>query len=343
MFIDEGTIQVQAGNGGDGSVSFRREKFVPRGGPDGGDGGKGGDVVLVATPGLSTLFTVTQQFHYRAEHGENGSGRQCFGKFGRDCTIRVPVGTIVRDAAGGFVLKDLSTPDERFVVAAGGKGGRGNKKFATPTRQTPRFAEKGKPGEARTLQLELKLLADVGLVGRPNAGKSTLLSRVSAARPKIADYPFTTLHPYLGIVPGPDYRSLVMADLPGLIEGAHEGRGLGDRFLRHIERTGILLHLVDAAPIGGPAPDEAYRTIRQELAAYSETLAGKHEVVVANKMELPEAEEGARRLEEACGRPVHRISAVRGDGLKELLHELFRIIAAQDPAPRTDPAPQGAP
>jgi len=327
MFVDEGKIHVRAGKGGDGALSFRREKFAPEGGPDGGDGGKGGDVIFIAYPGLSTLFHIVQQHHFRAQDGESGSGQKCYGKYGRDCEVRVPVGTIVRDAEHGHVLKDLSTPGERFVIAAGGKGGRGNAKFATSTRQAPRIVEQGKPAEERTLHLELKLLADVGLVGLPNAGKSTLLSRLSAARPKIAAYPFTTLHPYLGIVPGPDYTSLVLADLPGLIEGAHAGKGLGDRFLRHIERTRIILHLVDVAPIAPPEPDVAWRTIRAELTRYSETLGGKREIVVANKCELPGSDEGVAKLEAACGAPVLRISAVTGAGLTELVHRLFQVLA----------------
>jgi len=328
MFLDEVEIHVKAGHGGRGAVSFRREKFVPRGGPDGGDGGRGGHVILLADPNLNTLFHLAHRRHWRAPAGDPGSGRNCSGRYGRDCVIPVPPGTLVKDRDRGFLMKDLKTPGERFIVARGGDGGRGNARFATPTLQAPRRAEPGRPGEERWLVLELKLLADVGLVGLPNAGKSTLLRRVSAARPKVADYPFTTLHPHLGIAAGSGMRTLVIADLPGLIEGAHQGAGLGDRFLRHIERTAVLAHLVDLAPADGPAPEEAYRIVRRELAAYSPALAAKPELVVGTKMDVPGSESALRRLRKAVEKPVLAISALSGAGVPRLLQELFRLTTA---------------
>jgi GTPase len=328
MFLDEAEIHIRAGHGGRGVVSFRREKFVPRGGPDGGDGGYGGDIVFVADQNLNTLFHLTHQRHWRAPDGAPGGGENCSGRNGRDLVIPLPPGTIVKDRDRNLVLKDLSRIGERFVVAAGGQGGRGNARFATSTIQAPRRAEPGRPGEERWIALELKLLADVGLVGLPNAGKSTLLRRISAARPKVAPYPFTTLHPHLGIVTGAGMQTLVMADLPGLIEGAHHGAGLGDRFLRHIERTAILAHLIDLAPLEGPTPEEAYRAVRRELAAYSPTLAAKPEVVVGTKTDLPEAEAAVRRLRKVLDVPVLSISAATGDGIPRLVRELFRLAAA---------------
>ncbi len=327
MFRDEAEIYVKAGDGGDGCVSLHREKYINKGGPDGGDGGDGGDIVFIADPGMNTLYHVTDKYHYRAEDGKRGGKNNCGGKDAQDIIIRIPAGTLVKDRELGHVLKDLATPGERFIIAKGGRGGRGNFHFATSSRQTPLFAEMGKKGEERHLLLELKLIAEVGLVGLPNAGKSTLLSRLSAARPKIADYPFTTLVPYLGIVQGPDYRTLVMADLPGLIEGAHQGVGLGDRFLRHVERTRLIVHMIDAAPLSGPDPVEAYRVIRNELASYSPELATKPEVVVANKADLPEAAENVERLRAELGVPVLLISGVTGQGLKELVVTLFERLA----------------
>jgi GTP-binding protein len=332
MFLDEVEIHVRAGHGGRGAVSFRREKFVPRGGPDGGDGGDGGSVVLVADENLNTLFHLTHRRDWRAENGAPGRGAKCAGRNARDVVIPVPPGTIVKDRDRGLVLKDLTKRGERFVAAAGGGGGRGNSHFATSILQAPRRAEPGRPGEERWLSLELKLLADVGFVGLPNAGKSTLLRRISAARPKVADYPFTTLQPHLGIVSGPGMRTLVAADLPGLIEGAHRGTGLGDRFLRHIERTAFIAHLVDLAPVDGPPPEEAYRVVRRELAAYSATLAGKPEIVVGNKSDMAEAEAALRRLRKALDVPVLAISALTGDGIPRLVRELFQF--AGPPAPR---------
>jgi GTP-binding protein len=323
MFRDHLRIFLKAGDGGRGAVSFRREKFLPKGGPDGGDGGRGGDVVLVANPHLNTLYHLTHQIHQIAQDGEPGGGSNCYGANGRDIVVEVPVGTILKDRDTGVVLKDMVTPAERVTICAGGKGGRGNKSFAGPTNQVPRRYEEGGKGESRWVELELKLIADVGLVGLPNAGKSTLLSRISDARPKIADYPFTTLVPQPGIVSGPGYRTLVMADLPGLIEGAHAGAGLGVQFLKHVERTRLLVHLVDLAPVSGPRPGEAYRVIRKELAEYSPELAKKPEVVVGTKGDLPGWEKGLAELSKACGAKPLAISAVTGLGLKPLVARLF--------------------
>ncbi|HUV39010.1 MAG TPA: GTPase ObgE [Planctomycetota bacterium] len=327
MFIDEAEIEVEAGRGGDGCVSFRREKHVPRGGPNGGDGGRGGSIFLRADEQIGTLLDMTQRARYVAESGRAGSGKRHTGKSGEDVIIRVPVGTIVRDADRGNVLRDLDTPGQEICVARGGRGGHGNKFFATATEQTPRHAEEGEPGQRRRLHLELKLIADVGLVGLPNAGKSTLLSRLSKAHPKIADYPFTTLTPQLGIVEGPGQERFVMADIPGLIEGAHQGVGLGDAFLRHIERTRLIVHIVDVAPIeGAPAVVEAYRVIRNELAAYSRNLAARPEVVVANKLDLTGAAQGVKLLRETVDKDVCAISAAVGTGLKELLRRILHAL-----------------
>jgi GTP-binding protein len=335
VFLDEAVIHVKAGHGGRGAVSFRREKYVPRGGPDGGDGGDGGSVLFVADPNLNTLFHLTHRRLWRAPDGAPGRGTNCAGRNGRDTVIPVPPGTVIKDRDRGFVLRDLARPGDRFVVAAGGSGGRGNARFATSIIQAPRRFEPGRPGEARWVALELKLLADIGLVGLPNAGKSTLLRRVSAARPKVADYPFTTLHPHLGIATAPGSRTLVVADLPGLIEGAHRGAGLGDRFLRHIERTAVLAHLVDLSPVEGPSPADACRAIRKELAAYSPALAAKPELLVGTKADMPGADAALRRLRKALGVPVLAISALTGEGVPALLRELFRL--AED-ARRASPA-----
>lgn len=334
MFKDEVVIFVKGGDGGRGCISFRREKFAPRGGPDGGDGGKGADVVLEARCDLDTLYHFTQAVKYLAEDGGKGGPALCAGRDGRDLVLYVPPGTLVKDRDRKHVLKDLKAEGDRLVVARGGRGGRGNKFFATPTHQVPRRAQPGEKGESRWLELELKLIADVGLVGMPNAGKSTLISRLSKARPKIADYPFTTLVPNLGILPGPEFRSCVLADLPGLIEGAHEGHGLGDRFLRHVERTRLILHLVDAAPLAGPTPAEAYRVIRGELERYSAALAAKPEMVVANKLDLPGAAAAVAELETAVGQPVVAISAATGQGLEALAREIFRRLSELPAAAR---------
>ncbi len=328
MFHDEAEIEIRAGDGGDGVVSFRREKYVPRGGPDGGDGGKGGDVVFLCDHSLNTLNDLAHTPTLSAGNGKPGRGRNCHGANGEDLVIKVPVGTIVHDAATGSRLADLTEAESRVVVARGGKGGRGNKHFATATHQVPREAEDGRPGDHRRLRLELKIIADVGLVGLPNAGKSTLLSRVSAARPKIAAYKFTTIQPHLGIVQVGEFRRLVFADIPGLIEGAHEGHGLGDRFLRHIERTRIVIHLVDVSPFADESPANAYLTVRRELARYSGELAAKPEVVVANKVDIPESEEGLAALTEAAGCAPVRISAYRGDGLTDLIRAVVEMLDA---------------
>lgn len=326
MFRDELILRIKAGNGGAGCVSFLREKFVPKGGPNGGDGGKGGDVIFEADENYNTLSHLSHSPHYRAESGKAGQGKQCSGKKGLDLLLRVPPGTIIRDEERGVVLKDLDRPGERIVICRGGRGGKGNQHFATPTRQAPRRAEPGQLGEERRLRLELKMIADVGIIGLPNAGKSTLLARLSAARPKIAGYPFTTLVPSLGILQTSDLSTLVLADLPGIIEGAHEGKGLGDQFLRHIERTRILLHLVDVSREALQPPVEAYRVVRKELESYSPTLAGRREVVVANKTDLPRLRTRVSALREACGKDVVEISAVSGKGLKELVGALFASL-----------------
>ncbi len=324
MFIDEARIYVQAGNGGEGMIAFRREKYVPRGGPNGGDGGRGGDVTLEADPNLTTLQDYRYRAHYKAGRGGHGGGSNRSGAAGTDVVLRVPVGTVVRDAETKDVLGDLTEPGHRLVAARGGRGGRGNARFATATRQAPQEAESGRPGEARALCLELKLLADVGLVGSPNAGKSTLLARVSAARPKVADYPFTTLVPHLGVVSVGD-ASFVMADIPGLIEGAHLGRGLGVQFLRHIERTRFLLILIEATredPVG------EHRLLRAELAAHSPALPALPHAVVLTKVDLVPGylPPPASLFPEARG--VYAISSVTGEGLPQLLGETLAGLRA---------------
>jgi GTP-binding protein len=327
MFIDEAEIHVKAGDGGPGAVRFRREAGVPRGGPSGGDGGDGGSVILRARPGLDTLLDVRGRHHWRAEDGEPGGSKDMAGAAGRDLVIDVPPGTLVYDKTLGILIKDLNREGMEVVIARGGKGGRGNARFATSTNQTPRVAEPGTPGEERHLRLELKLIADVGLVGLPNAGKSTLLSRLSAAHPKIAEYPFTTLEPSLGIVEAGPERRFVMADLPGLIEGAHRGVGLGDEFLRHIERTRVLVHLVEIEPHTRQTPAEAYRTIRAELAAYSRQLADKPEIVVLTKADLLPGDDSPRReFSEAIGRPVIAISGATGLGLVRLVKAILDVL-----------------
>jgi len=339
MFIDERTIHIRSGNGGDGIVAFRREARIPRGGPAGGDGGDGGHVIFVADVQLTTFSDMEGRLHFRAPHGQPGQGSKCSGLKGDHRIVRVPVGTTVFDAESGAQLIDLAEPGMEWIAAAGGKGGRGNARFATATDQAPRHAELGTPGEERSLRLQLRLLADVGLVGLPNAGKSTLLSRLTRAEPKIADYPFTTLAPHLGIVELPTGGTCVMADLPGLIEGAHEGHGLGDRFLRHVERTRILVHVVD--PFGGlgdRSPADAYRAIRGELEAYGAGLAERPEILVASKLDAAPADKAERdaalrELANLADRPVYPISAVTGQGLPALLRALARVLAtARDEA-----------
>src|SRR6201993_2777807 len=288
MFIDEAKIRVKAGDGGNGCMAFRREKFVPRGGPSGGDGGRGGDVIMESTQRHNTLMYFRYNPEHKAERGEHGMGSNCTGREGRDVVLKVPVGTELYDAESGELIHDFSRPDERIVVAKGGRGGRGNQHFATPTHQAPREHELGRPGEERTLRLELKLLADVGIVGYPNVGKSTLISRISAAKPKIADYAFTTLQPNLGVVTLgelPDQESFVVADIPGLIEGAHEGHGLGIQFLKHIERTRLLVHMVDVSEASGRDPGQDFEIVLQEPASFSDALAAKPMIVAATKMD----------------------------------------------------------
>ena len=327
MFIDQARLVVRGGKGGNGCSAFRREKYDPRGGPDGGDGGHGGSVLLRANTNLATLLDFPPRTVYTADHGGRGLGKNCHGKNGRDLVLDVPPGTIVRDAATDLVLRDLVQPGDEVCVARGGKGGFGNKHFATATHRSPREWEKGAEGEERAVSLELKLIADVGLVGLPNAGKSSLLARVSDAHPKIANYPFTTLEPQLGISRIDEDRRLVLADLPGLIEGAHAGRGLGDEFLRHIERTRVICQVVDLAPLSGPDPVAAYRAIRAELRLYSPELARKRCVVAANKMDLTGAEENLRTFKRAVRVPVFPVSAATGAGLRRLLRALAKEVA----------------
>ncbi|MFA5811044.1 MAG: GTPase ObgE [bacterium] len=329
-FIDEAIIEVTAGNGGNGCVSFRREKYVPRGGPDGGDGGRGGSVIFRTESGLTTLMDIRYRRHFKAGHGGHGMGKQMTGRDGEDKLVLVPAGTAVFDAETGGQVADLDGIGAEWVAAKGGRGGRGNQHFATATHQAPRKAEQGGMGESFKLKLELKLLADVGLVGLPNAGKSTLISAVSNARPKIAAYPFTTKVPSLGLARLPDGRGFVIADIPGLIEGAHEGAGMGIQFLRHIERTKVLLHLID--PVD-PAHEDAascYKTIRAELGAFDGSLLDRPEIVVLTKMDIPEARavkaDAERKIKKLGAKAVVAISAAAHDGLEELLIEIGRAL-----------------
>lgn len=335
MFVDRVEIEVFAGDGGNGCLSFRREKHVPLGGPDGGNGGDGGDVIIEARAGVDSLAVVSQQKHWRATGGGHGKGALREGPQGEDCRLVVPPGTLVIDSAGQFVLKDLAAAGDSVIVACGGKGGRGNARFKSSTNQAPRKFTLGERGENRRLVLELKVIADVGVIGKPNAGKSTLLSRLSRARPEIADYPFTTKHPNLGIVEVDRDRSFVLADIPGLIEGAHRGVGLGHDFLRHVERCGVLIHLVEPAPVDGTDPVDNWQATRQELKLYDPALALRPELVVLSKNELPDAEAAHARLEEAVGHEVLSISAATGDGLKELIRRTVALLDAsrQNAAP----------
>lgn len=330
MFIDRARITVHAGNGGDGCVAFRREKFVPRGGPSGGDGGKGGDVYLECSERVNTLLHFRYKRIIKADRGRHGEGAQRHGKDGGDITVLVPPGTQVFKEPEHVLLKDFAVPGERLRVAAGGRGGRGNAQFATPTHRAPRRAESGRPGEVVELALNLKLIADVGLIGFPNVGKSTLISRISSAKPKIADYPFTTLTPYLGVVAFDDFRTFVVADIPGLIEGAHEGHGLGDEFLKHVERTKVLVHLVDVSqPERDPVAD--YRTIMRELALFNEALASRRQVVVASKVDAVAEPRALTRLRSMCIRrkiPFQSISSVTGQGIPELIRLLAKLLAS---------------
>ncbi len=334
MFYDKAKVYVKGGDGGNGVVAFRREKYVPLGGPSGGDGGNGGSVIFTADEGLRTLVDFRYQRHYKAERGEHGQGKGMHGRGAPDMIVRVPVGTVIREAETGDQLADLTVHGQQVVVAAGGRGGRGNARFASAANKAPRIAEKGEPGQERWLELELKLLADVGLVGFPNAGKSTFISRISAARPKIADYPFTTLVPNLGVVRMPDGQSFVVADIPGLIEGAHQGAGLGHEFLRHVERTRVLVHLVDMAGVEGRDPIAGFRAINRELEAYNPRLAKRPQVVAANKMDLPGAADNFEIFKSELGEEfeIFPVSAVTGEGIEPLLFRVAEVLAEAVPA-----------
>jgi GTP-binding protein len=327
-FVDRVTVEVEAGRGGDGCASFRREKYVPRGGPDGGDGGDGGSVIVVAEQGVDSLAALVHRKHWRAPHGTAGSGKGCHGAKAEDVIIRVPPGTVLIDADGDFMLKDLAEPGASVYAARGGAGGKGNMRFKSSTNQAPRQFTRGGAGEMRRITFELKVIADVGLIGKPNAGKSTLLSRVSRARPEIADYPFTTKIPNLGIVQIDMDRTLVMADIPGLIEGAHAGAGLGHEFLRHVERTRVLVHLVEPAPTDGTDPIENYRTIRGELEQYSADLAARPELVAVSKGELPGAEDVRHQLADETGGEILLFSSVTGQGLNALMARTYAMLEA---------------
>jgi len=350
VFVDEAKILVKAGNGGNGCVAFRREKYVPRGGPSGGDGGNGGSIYLEANPNDNTLLRYRYNREFKADRGRHGEGSNCTGHSGEDLLLQVPVGTVAFDDATGETLADLSEPGQRVLVAQGGRGGRGNQNFAKPWHQAPREHEDGHPGEERHLRLELKLLADVGLVGFPNAGKSTLISVISAARPKIANYPFTTLEPNLGVVNADGLgsaakegrelgRTFVVADLPGLIEGAHEGAGLGIRFLKHVERTRLLVHLIDTSDGNDADPIHSFEIINGELAAFSETLTQKPMIVVASKLDATTDHTRLEALRDFCSKrhlEFHAISAATGDGVRELVRA---IADALDKIPRAIPEP----
>jgi len=328
-FVDEARVYVQAGNGGNGCVSFRREKFVPRGGPNGGNGGKGGDVIIFVDSNLSTLLDFHYQRHYKAKRGQHGKGKDMDGRNAPDLVLRVPPGTVVKDGETGDVLGDLTVSGRHMAIAKGGKGGRGNKRFATSTNRAPRIAEQGEIGEKRWIVLELKLIADVGIIGFPNAGKSTLISRISSARPKIADYPFTTLVPNLGVVRHLDGRDFIVADLPGLIEGAHKGSGLGIQFLRHIERTRLSMHMLDLSDLPSREPIQDYQAIMKEMEAYDPSLPAKPQVIALNKIDLPEARGKVSRLMsyfKKKGVKAFPISAVTGEGIRPLLDEVTRIL-----------------
>ncbi|HJQ37153.1 MAG TPA: GTPase ObgE [Thermoanaerobaculia bacterium] len=326
MFIDQATIRVKAGDGGKGCIAFRREKFVPKGGPSGGDGGTGGSVWIVASKRLNTLYHLQFQREWKAGRGQHGMGSNCSGHDGDDVTVELPIGSVVRDKQTNEVIADLAEDGEKVLVAKGGRGGWGNQHFATATRQAPRFAQDGNDGEERELFIELKLIADVGLVGLPNAGKSTLISVISAAKPKIADYPFTTLVPNLGVVSADDSQTFVVADIPGLIEGAHEGHGLGDQFLRHVERCSVLVHLVDLST--NENPDQDAEVIARELELYSRTLAEKPRIVCGSKLDsaIEGNSEKLRAYAAKHGYDYHEISAVVGDGVRELVRKLARFV-----------------
>ncbi len=329
MFIDEVKIHLNAGGGGNGCVAFRREKFIPRGGPSGGDGGRGGDIYLESNPHMNTLLHLRYKHRFEARQGRHGEGSNRHGRDGESLTVQIPVGTVIYDLETGEKVHDFSQPGERFRAAAGGRGGRGNQNFATPTRRAPHFATPGKPGQVVDYRLELKLLADVGLVGFPNAGKSTLISRLSAARPKIADYPFTTLEPHLGVVALDEYRSFVMADIPGIIEGAHEGHGLGSRFLKHIERTRLLLHLIDVSGTTHGDAVENFHVIMEELKQFSPEVAKKPLLVVASKVDAAAGCDRLDALRKFCretDQPLFEISSQTGQGLDRLKQSVWGKI-----------------
>ncbi|HQD42196.1 MAG TPA: GTPase ObgE, partial [Bacillota bacterium] len=339
MFVDMVKIHTAAGNGGHGAVSFRREKYIPAGGPDGGDGGRGGDIVFEADPGMKTLMDFRYKKRYRAENGQNGAGFNKTGKNGEDLVLKVPVGTVIKDFDTGIVIADLTTAGQRVVAARGGKGGKGNARFASAVRQAPTFAESGYDGEERWLVLELKLIADVGLIGFPNVGKSTILSVVTGAKPKIANYPFTTLTPNLGVVALDGDRTFVLADIPGLIEGAHRGVGLGHDFLRHIERTRLLIHVLDVSGSEGRDPLEDFRQVNRELERYSSKLAERPQIVAANKMDLPGAAENLARVREELekeGYEVFEVSAATNRGLDGLMNRAADLIDTMEQQPQED-------
>ena len=326
MFVDQVQIEVTGGRGGNGCMSFRREKYVPRGGPDGGDGGDGGSVILLARMGVNSLVALANRHHIRGKKGNNGEGGGRHGKCADDITIEVPPGTIVIDSKTGLIIKDLADDGDTVIAGRGGRGGRGNTRFKSSTNQAPRQASQGADGEKRVLVLELKVIADVGLIGKPNAGKSTLLSRLSSAKPEIANYPFTTQYPNLGQVQIDSDRSFVMADIPGLIEGASQGVGLGHDFLKHIERAGILIHLVEPMPMDQTDPIENYTSIRHELEEYNAQLKDRPEIVVVTKSELPDAADVAEMLATETGKEVHLISAVTGAGLPKLMNRIAHVL-----------------
>jgi GTPase len=332
MFVDRVSIICRAGDGGSGSASFRRESHIPRGGPDGGDGGDGGSVIVRAEHNLGSLANIIGHRHWKAAHGGKGAAALCSGRAGSDAILLVPPGTVVKDVKTGETLCDLSEDGMSYVIAKGGYGGRGNKHFATATNRSPREFEQGQPGESREVLLELKLIADVGIIGKPNAGKSTLLSRLSRATPEIADYPFTTKYPNLGFVQIGEDFGFVLADIPGLIEGAHAGVGLGHEFLRHVQRTKAFVHLVEPAPMDQTDPIKNYKQIREELRLYDETLIDRPEIVCVSKCELPEAAETAAELAKITGGPVLQLSSATGRGLQELLRGLVTILREPDSA-----------
>jgi GTP-binding protein len=336
MFVDRVTLYVKGGDGGRGCCSFRRERFVPRGGPDGGDGGDGGDVIVRAVAGTDSLAAVVHRKHWRAERGGAGRGDNCHGRRGRDVVIPVPPGTLIFDRDRGHVLRDLTEDGQQVTVAHGGRGGRGNKAFATATNRAPRETQPGTPGEERWIVLELKVIADAGLIGLPNAGKSTLLSRLSRAQPEIADYPFTTKQPNLGLVTLGGDRVFVLADLPGLIEGAHSGVGLGHEFLRHVERTRVLVHVIEPFPPDGSDPLQNYQVVRRELELHSPALAQKPEVVAVSKAELTGSAEVRLRLEGELGREILAVSAVTGQGLAQLVRAVGARLAEETASSRAE-------